>query len=394
MDEVDKLLEKLERSRVRVKTAADYIPKTVPFTQGAFKKADMIGPLVKDLTKQNLEWSAFLLAQKGDPRYLVRDIFIQKGQKIDGGHVEVNGEDVAAASVQIGEENRKRKKQLYAIGWIHGHGTYELVPSSVDRKNFQLVTNSVSLNTEQKINSPLSLIEENPKFKESARAITYSGAAMEDAIITHSLPPIENLEAILNSCGVLLKDNDKLDAIARRIITSTKTDYFQPNIFGFSYFVIMNNLHQEPYTGIELTSEKAITRAKYSDLIEKVGISRVNVEDDIEVDEGRLKDEIKENMDYPWSAAGKIWSFLTGLDSGPIDTGSSWAWRGSGYIQGAYIPGEAINAIKDRAKEYAMAGDLDKAKELQSVLRLLKDVEHTYTKRGALAAVDRFFSIS
>lgn len=389
-DEIDELIEKDKRIKSRrILTPEDLIPLSIPFTEGAYKKADMIGPTIRDMTGEDLEWSAFLLAKKGDPKYIVRDLLIQEGQKIEGAHVGISGENIVKASNQVSKRNRREGSDFYVIGWIHGHGTFQLIPSSRDKRNFDMVINSVSLNTEQKMNSPLNLIETDIVRNLTNGKLVYSGEALEDAVIEHILPKGQKLEEILSQHGIQLDPRENPLDLVRSILESIQTTHYQSNIFGFAYFVIMNNLHHKPYAAIGLKNEKAITRNSNTHLIEGLDIEKVVAECDIEVDEDELKREIKEKVDYQWDKPSLIWSFFKRLAPQPA------TYEGGMYIpreRGVYIPGSSFGGIQERIKTYKEAGDIQRARDLKKFIDILKNVDYTTSPEDIASSVDNFLT--
>lgn len=291
------------------KTIDNLIPSSVPFTVSALKKAKMIGNLVKKVGGQDYEWSAFLLAEKDDTEYVVRDLILQKGQKASWGNyydeeygevvnyagIVMPGDALSEASQIIKERNEREGTNYYPIGWIHGHGdANHLGPSGTDKENFKRVINSVSLNTERVMKTPLNLIETKLIKNIEDGKITFSGKAMEDATIEYEVDE-ERARKFLERNGL----EGKATALLDSLLESTEMNFFQSDIIGFSYFVIMSNKQEvEPYAAIGTLSQKAITKTSSEDLLERK-ITKVTVDNDIKVNSRSLEKEIKENIDFP-----------------------------------------------------------------------------------------------
>ncbi|MBI5148984.1 hypothetical protein HZA33_04865 [Candidatus Pacearchaeota archaeon] len=316
-EEIERLL--LQGNQEKKTTLVDLIPPTVPFTTNAFKKADMIGPLVEKIGGRDYEWSAFLLAQKQDPNYIVRDVFLQRGQRATQGCYEgevcsgivIDGKGLSEANKCIEDKNKKEGTNYYVIGWIHGHGNaYHLGHSGTDFENFGIVLNSNSLNTEREVRVPLSLIETEVIKSQEDGKITFSGKSAGDALIEYGLSEAA-AEKILRGNGIdFTKDNlkEKAMSLLDSLLSSTDMKCYQSNILGFSYFVIMSNKHIEPYASIGTISQRAITKTSSAKLI-KSKISRVRVEDDIKVDRKGLEKEIEECVEFPYHYTSKFIGF-------------------------------------------------------------------------------------
>lgn len=301
-DDLEKLLNKKVESKGKVMKPDDYLPQDILFTKGAYQKADMIGPIIKELTGRDLEWSGFMLAAKDDKEYVVRDILLEKGQDITQGNVVIDGEVVAKVGYTLKERNKEKGENLYVIGWIHGHGIGYLKPSITDEENFGRVLNSVSLNTERKVDVPFNLIETDLIKKMGEGKIILRGSALEDASVVYDLTNDPLVKKILEENGINVNDEnvrEKALKLLSSLLDASNPSFQEPNIFGFSYFVIVNNKHEKPYAALAVNSHKVITEKKDSKLITGYNIKEVEVEKDINVEKDELVKEIKENIDLP-----------------------------------------------------------------------------------------------
>ena len=272
--------------------AEEVVPNTIEMTKGAYAKADMIGPLIEGMTERDLEWSGFMLAQKGS--HLVRDILLEHDQDISRGNVTISGASVAAAGARVKELGRQRGQELYVIGWIHGHGTCMLSPSDTDLGNFSTVLNSVSLNTEQNVDAALHIIESEPQIACLDDRLVYSGSAQADGRVEYHVKDAAALrKLIVNADGV------PAGTLLERVLGQVDTRYIQPTIVGFAYFVIVNNPHDTPYTAVAFRSEKAITRTEREGLVERLPLRLVEVPDDIVVKKEAVEEEIRANVKMP-----------------------------------------------------------------------------------------------
>ncbi len=426
IDELEMLLEQAgNNEKKKIITPKDRIPKTIPMTEGAYKKADMIGPIIKKLSKSDYEWSAFLLAQKDDPKYIVRDIHIQKDQDITYGNVKLKGEDVAKASVEIQKRNKEKGTNLYVIGWIHGHGLGMLSPSGVDKNNFKVVLNSVSLNTEQHLSVPLNLIETNVTKRKEDGKIIYSGSAVEDAVIEYALSNDKLLEKILQEqdidpekVNILKKGNLLLESL----LDATKINYYQSNIFGFSYFVIMNNKHSKEYASIGLTAEKAITKTDSAEIVEGLEISKVHVENDIEFTEKSLKAELKSRIHIPKPTiynieglnlfnkikSGKKKKVKKGKkrvsvvagdynkhQTGLLPKGSTHQQHETSnrthYYNVLYVGSMALKTIEDNIIKYESLGAKGKMSELKEFMNMIQEIDYVVGFNAKEEIINSYF---
>ncbi|MBU1198638.1 MAG: hypothetical protein KKF46_01745 [Nanoarchaeota archaeon] len=409
-DELDELLVQAENNHEkRIVSPKDLIPKKMPITLGAHKKLEMIGPLIKELTGRDYEWSAYFLTQQGDPNYVIRDLLIQKGQDITLGTVKISGDDVAKANNQLEEKNNANGSNLYIIGWPHGHGdARHLGPSSVDMENFETVLNSVSLNTEQHINIPLKLIETQiTKNRENGR-IRFSGRSVDDAIIEYVLNHDKRLERILKRNGVdFQKENakDKAVHLLNSLLDTTQINYYQSHIFGFAYYAIMSNIPNiKPYTAIGLSTEKAITKGNSSELIDKVEISKVFVKNDIEVTRQSLEEEIKANIDLPKKWVFVNWKGAKGKKGKYVSVGANaQKWDAQGYYaqydnhyggtyQNAfYLSRPFLKTLEGKVNEYEKRTDDPSIGEIKSFVKMMVKLDESYRRDEQMQIMDSYF---
>lgn len=394
-DELEELLQSSETGR-RI-TPREIIPGVVPFTEGAYKKADMIGPIIKELTGRDLEWSAFMLAQQGDPNYVVRDLLLQEGQDIRFGNVEIKGEDVARASAKVQERNQKEGTNFYVIGWIHGHGISFLVPSTTDRQNFETVINSVALNTEQHVLVPLRLIETEAVRKMRNGRIIQTGRAVEDAVIEYSLREDARLRSLLRRHGIEFEEGEEREkalSLLYSLLGATSIEYQQANIFGFSYFVIMNNRHEKPYAAIAWASERAITRTRRAELIEGLEIKRVAAGNDIVVSEESLEQEIRDNIDLPKKGLFSLFGTYEGGSywDGGYSGGRGQPYWGRGAHEHAFwMSRELLRTLEGRISECEDPEDKSKMREVKSLVEMLGKVERARTRNAQMEIIDSYF---
>jgi len=305
-DMIDSLLEAYAKKQAQkiIITPRDKVPKFIPYSNGAYDKDIRTGPLLEKLSGFDYEYSAFLLAEKGDPLFIVRDLILEKDQEIRRGGVRVNGETIGKINYALRTEARWAKRNLYAIGWTHGHGGVRyLGPSPEDKDNFGVVLNSHGLNTEQRIYAPLDLIETKVRKSCKPGKIKFWGKALEDCLIEHNLSNDKLIKRILKKNKIDACDKEVISRateILYSLLEASDTTYHQPHIFGFAYFVITSN-HKDvkPYGAIGIIEEKVHTpNSKKISLIEDVSIKTRDVPNDIEVSEKELKKEIRENIPF------------------------------------------------------------------------------------------------
>lgn len=205
-------------------------------SEGALEKAESVGPIIKDLTGEDLEWSGFMLARKGDPKHIVRDIWIQDDQDIKFHDVKLSGEAITTASHKISELYPNH----YVSGWIHGHGLARLVPSSTDKDNFRTVLNSVSLNTETRTLGDFDVIESDVTRELNGNVVRYNGTEIEDGVIQYSVDP-EKLQRVLRTLGIKPTKGQDTSDLVSALLDSTEIKLFEPVITGFAQFAIVNN---------------------------------------------------------------------------------------------------------------------------------------------------------
>ena len=295
-NDLDALLDQ-EEPQQKKQSFLDLLPSKIRITEGAYDIADRIGPIVKELTSRDLEWSAVLLADKGDTEYTIRDIFLQQGQKIDHGNVVINGDDIAKANAAVGEANKQRNLNRYIIGWIHGHGLAALIPSGTDKENFITVMNSTTLNTEQRMLIPFNLIESEQKKKWNESTLTFTGEAIEDGSIECIAPSVQTLEQIAQEHA--LQGRNLKPNLIRRIIEETKLNLYQPVAVGFCYFVIMNNRHDEPYASLGILQENVFSKEKSYKLVKRGDLEIVTAENDVVISTRLLKKMVKAATGMP-----------------------------------------------------------------------------------------------
>ncbi|MBI4143903.1 hypothetical protein HY486_01510 [Candidatus Woesearchaeota archaeon] len=367
---IDDLEEVIERkTKTKKPRTEDLLPKTLRITRNALIKAKLIGPLLEKIADDDYEWSAFLLARKKDPTFTIRDLLIQKGQDIRYGNVTIDGTAVAQAQARI------EKTQLYVIGWIHGHGNAQyLTPSPTDKTNFNTVLNSVGLNTEQPVKTPLQLIETKITTREDKGKIILTGESNHDATIEF-IAEEEMLKQLLEG----------------RI----KQEVYENTLLGFAYFIIMsNNLKVTPYAAIQYSKETAITKQRRTALKENLRLDTIKETDDIAITIESLEKELRENIEIPkrwYSPTGwvpKKWRGKKGEQ--PCTTGDasgkqpliSYPGTQQGMPQAPHEPaliisGSMMAALRTISEKMAQEGK--NVGEIQTFFEMAADLSRTWS---------------
>ena len=195
-DEIKRLLAGDDGAEAEEKEESK-VPVRIPISRGTLEKAHTICKIVSVEAGSPHEWFSFLLASKSDPEYIVRDLLIVKGTKAQPGHVEVDGEMHAQAATEVAHLNQQNKTDYYTIGWLHSHGSGKPGHSNTDNQNFAQLLNSISLNTEQRVDTPLNLIESAVSRKIDDGLIVVSGEELEDAVITYKIPDRDEFNSLL-----------------------------------------------------------------------------------------------------------------------------------------------------------------------------------------------------
>ena len=86
----------LERAAHRQEQLEDFAPQEIKIAKNARAKASpTIGRIVAEEGGSALEWYSLMVAKKGDPEVIVRDIILPAKQDVTGAHVSVSGEEIA-----------------------------------------------------------------------------------------------------------------------------------------------------------------------------------------------------------------------------------------------------------------------------------------------------------
>jgi hypothetical protein len=373
--------------------------RCIRMTRRAFDKADRIGPLVKDLAGQDYEWSGFMLASKRDPDYVVQDILLQRGQDISHGNVVIDGKAVADASAEVDQINKQFGTDYYVIGWIHGHGGAWPSPSDTDVNNFGTVLNSVSLNTEQHVMVPLELIETEPQCSVQKGTVKYHGTAVEDAEIEYAFKDKKSLEGMLRGKGLSARNATQVATdLLVDLLSHADTKYSQALITGFAYFVIVNNSHAKPYTGIAERTEKAITKTADVKMYEHLPLKIVDVEGDTPITDAALTEEIEDAIKIPRKGFFGGLSALFGQDT--LFGGQQHSYNVQG-TQGTYpvsydtnnpyfLSRRLFDALENRLKEARASGaSVDQVAEF---VDMLKQMDNARTRKEQDTIIQQYFA--
>ncbi len=421
MDEIDLLLKKATEKQVqKVLSAEDVLPKKILFTQEAFRKASNIGPIVEKLAENDLEWSGFMIARKGDPQFIVRDILIQKGQDIKFSNVKIDGKDITRASNEVDEQNKKNGTQNYVIGWIHAHGNVKLTPSpsTVDLENFNVALNSIGLNTEQGIKVPLKLIQTNIIKEIADGRLIYKGENLEDAVIEYVLSNKEYLAEMLKSENVKFKTGqefEKAKQLLEKLLDSSQTTFYENKAVGFAHFVIMsNNLNTAPYASYKYYEENTITKKTDSKLALPKTLEKITVEDDISFTEESLEAEIKDRIDIPkkWhyvpakgrggkkKKRGVIGRMLFEEDYSDDDDyihvqkyTPAKSYRSYGYETALFFSQRSLDEVEAELDKYKDAPNNEKYTAIKSFIDMLRYVDKSYKLAEQKDMIEKFFSV-
>ena len=230
---------------------------------------------------------------------------------------------------------------------------------------------------------------------------------------------VKQPEEILRKIGIKnsLKKKDSLDLVSL-LLDQTDLRFLQPSIFGFSYYVIVNNNHDVPYGAIGLLTEKTITKTKTFDLLEQKPVHIVKVDDDIDVREDDLTREIKQKIYLPQKPVAKrnkfkIWPFrssyggqttvqinLTDKMQKPAETISAYGTTVTGrpnlgeeYIYPSFLsrPG-AVDLCLIEMEKYFNEGNSERMEDIFELLSLIEDIHFTNDLRLKRKMIKDYFA--
>jgi len=293
----------LERLLLRQRNSnqKDLLPSSIRITQGAKEKAFSIGPAVKRIGNSAYEWYGFLLGNIEDSQHIIREIILAQDQDVSGGHVQVEGVNVARANQEVKEINKVRGKNYQIIGWTHNHANFSTFHSGTDDNNHLAVLNSVSLNTEKGLQRRFALIERNAKQKLLDDRIVVNGEEITDGSIEYLLNDENAAIELLKKYGVSLDGNNprKLALeLLNDILKVSRVDINEPKIYGFAYSIVFNNKGDNPHSEIAIIEEEVFTKKKKVSSKE-IPLSVVEIPDDIEINLEDIQSEIKNKIKFP-----------------------------------------------------------------------------------------------
>ena len=314
----------LERLLLRQRNSnqKDLLPSSIRITQGAKEKAFSIGPAVKRIGNSAYEWYGFLLGNIEDSQHIIREIILAQDQDVSGGHVQVEGVNVARANQEVKEINKARGKNYQIIGWTHSHADFGTNPSNTDDNNNYTVLNSVSLNTEVATPRSLELIEGKLSHQVLEDRLLVRGEDITDGHIEYLLKDDDAAIGLLNKYGISFDGkNPKQVALEllNELLTVSKFDIKEPKIAGFCYSIVVNNKRSDPYSEMAIIEESRISRnkRKYS---AKLPLVTVSVDDDISFTIEELDAEINKKIKFPKSFLHQLTNYKKGYTQQVVDT--------------------------------------------------------------------------
>ncbi|MFH1637993.1 MAG: hypothetical protein ABIB71_06215 [Candidatus Woesearchaeota archaeon] len=330
----DEELDMLLKQENKADSVEALLPQNIKITEKALEKAQRYGPLLKDLSGSANEWFGFLVAEKGDEQYIVRDIILAKGQDVQGGFCNADGEKIAAANVEMRELATKRGKQYYMIGRIHNHADFGTFHSGTDDDTIDTVVESVSLNTEKITYKPFNLIETSVEQVIEGDKVVMKGRGEGDCRLEYKLPKKEELEAMLKQNGINLEEGKASETMLKvldGILKTSRPDIFEPKTVGFCYSIVVNNAGSTPYAEIGVVEEDVLSKKKKIYDKDKIMVEAMKVKDDIKFTDDELKKEIEDKVRYTKPVVKTIRKRVGGWLG-------NWYGTGSGYSYNQHLP--------------------------------------------------------
>ncbi len=302
-DDTDSRDEDLKRLLLKQRDSnqKDLLPSAIKITQGAKEKAFLFGPEVEKIGESAYEWYGFLLGNIGDTQHIVREIILAQDQDVSGGHVRVEGVNVARANQEVKEINKARGKNYQIIGWTHSHADIAPYPSNTDDNNNYTVLNSVSLNTEVATPRSLDLIEGKLSHQVLEDRLLVKGEDITDGYIEYLLKDDAAAIGLLNKYCISFDGKDPKHValeLLNDLLEISKFDIKEPKIAGFCYSIIFNNKRSEPYAEMAVIEESRLSKSnrKYN---AKLPLITISVEDDISFNVEELNTEIDKKIKFP-----------------------------------------------------------------------------------------------
>ncbi len=215
-------LEKLLRPRQKklVGMVDTPFPQAINIQDYVFRKSRAICYNVKRNYGSSREWYGLLVSERADPS-TVTEVYLEENSSNESAYTSMLGHSIAAAAERAGKEDR------VVVGWIHSHGALSVFFSGTDRRNMEVVLNSVSANTRKQV-------------------------AYEEVLFDKTSIMV-NGETVNNNGGVLI------DIDSPQLIMPTAARILQPLYLGWSYNIVVNDAghhHQE----ISFLEEKVLTK--------------------------------------------------------------------------------------------------------------------------------------
>ncbi len=295
--------EKLIQERV-------FIPSTLPITRNTLEKAYEICRAVHTIDGKANEWFSFLLAQKNDPCYVVRDLLLVKGTHAGHAYVAVSGENHARANLEVVKLNEELDRDYYIIGWLHSHADFQPNHSQTDNENFEQLLNTLYLNTQQRERIPLNIVESAPSWELKEGKIRITGQDTVDGYLEYTIPNPERLEQLLEQYGFGKKNGfsfgkkraseEEVQRLWREVVELCDLKTYEPLIRGFGYSIVVNEKKDTPYAEIGIVEEKGITGIGKKTIIRQtISLEVVDVEDDVEFTTQAMQELVRERIVFP-----------------------------------------------------------------------------------------------
>jgi proteasome lid subunit RPN8/RPN11 len=328
-----------------------YLPPAVDevqVTRSVLNHAQAICDAAKKVSGGSYEWYTLMLGKKEEP-YLNSKLYLPAKQKAQPGFIEVSGEEYALATIEIEKYNTTHKQTYMPVGWLHSHGSGGVGFSAEDKKNFDILLNSVWHNTRQRGLKEVELML-NARAEIQADTLVVKGEQLEDLMLELDVPKDSAFNGLLKKYGVK-KTPASQATFLKDVFDVLSLSIFEPLLTGYGYAVVVNE-RGDSYAVLGEVTNKPISDVKTVKITQRTVPLRIE-EDKAKIPtNAELEKEVQEKITFvryvpkphrknPWFGRGK--GKFKGTYQGPYGPHQKGAHLEDFVIPGSRPPGTHIH---------------------------------------------------
>jgi len=244
-------------------------------SKDAFAKARMYASFARDNSGRHIECYGYLLGNGEKRTRLVDDVYFVADQSGTDTHVNIPGESVIEAGREIADQGKR------VLGWWHSHATMHTFHSGTDDDNLKTILNQIASSNYVKEYAELDFLTDDIKKTKEGDSTVY---------ICDRNNKSKRLEMIFSE----LDENPLAGALIEKLRLRI------PMIVSYAYSIVVNGIGGAPYSEIATMKFCSVCRKDEYEA-RKRPLALVNYESEIEMDERKLKKEVKSKLIVPRS---------------------------------------------------------------------------------------------